>query len=66
MNQVDAAMAAYRQAIEWQNQPSGDQLSEEPLLNLGIDMLLHRGDLTEAEGLLDKSGGSGTRRSTNP
>jgi Flp pilus assembly protein TadD len=54
MNQVDAAMAAYRQAIEWQNEASGGELSEEPLLNLGI-VLLHRGNLTEAEGLLMKA-----------
>lgn len=54
MNQVDAAMAAYRQAIEWQNQASGDQMSEEPLLNLSV-VLLHRGNLAEAEGLLTKA-----------
>jgi len=54
MNQVDAAMAAYRQAIEWQNQGPRDQLSEEPLLNLGV-VLLHRNELTEAEGLLTKA-----------
>jgi tetratricopeptide (TPR) repeat protein len=51
MNQVDAAAAAYRQAIAWQDQGPQDQLSEEPLLNLGT-VLLHRGDLTEAETLL--------------
>ena len=54
MNQVDAAMGAYRQAIEWQNQGPRDQLSEEPLLNLGV-VLLHRNELTEAEGLLTKA-----------
>jgi Flp pilus assembly protein TadD len=53
-NQVDAAAAAYRQAIEWQDQGPRDQLSEEPLLNLGI-VLLHRGELTEAETLLTKA-----------
>jgi tetratricopeptide (TPR) repeat protein len=50
-NQVDAAVAAYRQAIEWQNQGPHDQLSEQPLLNLGI-VLLHRGNLAEAQPLL--------------
>ena len=54
MNQVDAAAVAYRQAIEWQDQGPHDQLSEEPLLNLGI-VLLHRGNLTEAEPLLTKA-----------
>lgn len=53
-NQVDAAVAAYRQAIEWQNQGPRDQFSEQPLLNLGI-VLLHRGDLAEAEPLLAKA-----------
>ena len=54
MNQADAAVAAYRQAIEWQDQGPRDQLSEQPLLNLGI-VLLHRGDLTEAHALLTKA-----------
>jgi tetratricopeptide (TPR) repeat protein len=53
-NQMDAAMAAYRQAIQWQDQGPPDQLSEEPLLNLGI-ALLHRGELTEAEAILSKA-----------
>lgn len=53
-NQVDAAVAAYRHAIEWQNQGPHDQLSEQPLLNLGI-VLLHRGNLDEAEPLLVKA-----------
>lgn len=53
-NHVDAAEAAYRQAIEWQNQGPPDQLSEEPLLNLGI-VLLHRGDLAETEPLFTKA-----------
>lgn len=53
-NQVDAAAAAYRQAIEWQNNGPSDQLSEEPLLNLGV-VLLHRGDLTGAEPLLTRA-----------
>ncbi|HEX5284649.1 MAG TPA: tetratricopeptide repeat protein [Bryocella sp.] len=51
LNQTDAAAAAYRRAIEWQNQGPRDQLSEEPLLNLGI-VLLHKGDLAEAQPLL--------------
>lgn len=54
MNQTDAAVAAYRQAIEWQDQGPRDQLSEQPLLNLAT-VLLHRGDLTEAEALLTKA-----------
>jgi Flp pilus assembly protein TadD len=53
-NQGDAAVAAYRQAIEWQDQGPHDQLSEQPLLNLGI-VLLHRGNLAEAEPLLIKA-----------
>ena len=53
-NHVDDAVAAYRRAIEWQNQGPHDQLSEEPLLNLGI-VLLHRGDLSEAESLLTQA-----------
>lgn len=53
-NQTDAAVAAYRQAIEWQDQGPHDQLSEQPLLNLGI-VLLHRGDLAGAEPLLLKA-----------
>lgn len=54
LNQVDAAAAAYRQAIEWQNQGPRDQQSEEPLLNLGV-VLLHRGELPEAEALLTRA-----------
>jgi Flp pilus assembly protein TadD len=53
-NQTDAAVAAYRQAIEWQDQGPRDQLSEQPLLNLGA-VLLHRGEMTEAESLLTKA-----------
>ena len=53
-NQTDAAVVAYRQAIEWQDQGPHDQLSEEPLLNLGT-VLLHRGEMTEAESLLTKA-----------
>lgn len=54
MNQADAAVAAYRQAIEWQDEGPREQLSEQPLLNLGI-VLLHRGDLAEAHTLLTKA-----------
>jgi Flp pilus assembly protein TadD len=53
-NQTNAAVAAYRQAIEWQNEGPRDQISEQPLLNLGI-VLLHRGELAEAEPLLTKA-----------
>lgn len=51
MNNTDAAVEAYRKAIEWQKDGPRDQMSEQPLLNLGI-VLLHRGDLTGAEPLL--------------
>ncbi|HTJ30927.1 MAG TPA: tetratricopeptide repeat protein [Acidobacteriaceae bacterium] len=51
LNQTDAAIAAYRQAIAWQNDGPHEQRSEQPLLNLGI-VLLHRSALAEAEPLL--------------
>jgi tetratricopeptide (TPR) repeat protein len=54
MNQTDAAVAAYRQAIAWQNEESSNQRSEQPLLNLSV-VLLHRGELAEAEPLLTEA-----------
>lgn len=54
LNQTDAAVAAYRQAISWQNGGAPSQRSEQPLLNLGI-VLLHRGVLDEAEALLTEA-----------
>ncbi|HEY4011283.1 MAG TPA: tetratricopeptide repeat protein [Acidobacteriaceae bacterium] len=54
MNQTDAAVEAYRRAIELQKEGPHDQLSEQPLLNLGI-VLLHRGELGEAEPLLTQA-----------
>lgn len=54
LNQTDAAVAAYRQAIAWQESGPADGISEQPLLNLAI-VLLHRGDLAGAEPLLKKA-----------
>jgi tetratricopeptide (TPR) repeat protein len=54
MNQTDAAVEAYRQAIKWQKEGPHDQVSEQPLLNLGI-VLLHREELAEAEPLLTQA-----------
>jgi tetratricopeptide (TPR) repeat protein len=54
LNQTDAAVAAYRQAIYWQDQGAPNQRSEQPLLNLGI-VLVHRGALDEAERLLTEA-----------
>ncbi|HEX4156571.1 MAG TPA: tetratricopeptide repeat protein [Acidobacteriaceae bacterium] len=54
LNQTDAAVVAYRQAIAWQEARPAGSMSEQPLLNLGI-VLLHRGDLAGAEPLLKKA-----------
>jgi Flp pilus assembly protein TadD len=54
LNQMDGAVAAYRQAISWQNEEAPNQRSEQPLLNLGI-VLVHRGVLDEAEPLLTEA-----------
>lgn len=53
-NQTDAAIVAYRQAIAWQDQGPPGEVSEQPLLNLGI-VLLHRGEVAEAGSLLSKA-----------
>jgi len=58
LNRVEDAMAAYRNAIKWQQ---GDpHPSEQPMLNLGI-MLLHQGKLPEAEHLLTEASGIAPR-----
>jgi tetratricopeptide (TPR) repeat protein len=54
MNQTDAAVVAYSQAIAWQNEGPLNQRSEQPLLNLSI-VLLHRNELAEAEPLLTEA-----------
>lgn len=54
LNQTDNAVAAYRQAIAWQEAgPAGEQ-SEQPLLNLAT-VLVHRGELDGAEPLLKQA-----------
>ena len=52
LNRAEDAMAAYRNAIKWQQ--GSPQPSEQPMLNLGI-MLLHQGKLPEAEHLLTEA-----------
>lgn len=54
LNRTDAAVAAYRQAVAWQEAGPADQMSEQPLLNLSI-VLLHQGRLKEAAPLLEKA-----------
>lgn len=54
LNQTDAAVAAYRQAIAWQDGGPADGMSEQPMLNLAI-VLLHRGELAAAEPLLKRA-----------
>jgi Flp pilus assembly protein TadD len=51
LNQVDSAIAAYRQAIAWQNERPPAERSDQPLLNLGT-VLVHQGQLAKAEPLL--------------
>jgi len=52
LNRTDDAIAAYRQAIAWQQKD--EHPSEQPLLNLGI-ILVHQEKLTEAESLLTRA-----------
>ena len=52
MNRQDDAVAAYRQAIAWQEQ--SPHPSEQPLLNLGI-ILIQRGETAEADKLLTQA-----------
>jgi Flp pilus assembly protein TadD len=52
LNRTEVAIAAYRNAIEWQQ--GSPHPSEQPLLNLGI-VLLHQGKLPEAEQLLTQA-----------
>ena len=51
LNRVQEAEAAYRQALTWQDADPQATAREQPLLNLAI-VVLHRGDLTEAQTLL--------------
>jgi Flp pilus assembly protein TadD len=52
LNRTDAAIAAYRQAIAWEQDEAHP--SEQPLLNLGI-ILVHQEKLAEAKDLLTKA-----------
>lgn len=52
LNRTDDAIAAYRNAIQWQQ--GSAHPSEQPLLNLGI-ALLHQGKMLEAEQLLTQA-----------
>ncbi len=52
LNRTDDAIAAYRQAIAWQQDDAHP--SEQPLLNLGI-ILVHEDKLDEAQALLTKA-----------
>ena len=52
LNRITDAVEAYRKAILWQQ--GSPHASEQPLLNLGI-MLLHQGNVQEAEGLLTQA-----------
>ncbi len=52
LNRQDDAVAAYRQAIAWQQ--DDPHPSEQPLLNLGI-VLVHQGKLEETQQLLEKA-----------
>jgi Flp pilus assembly protein TadD len=52
LNRVDDAVAAYRQAIAWQQNAAHP--SEQPLLNLGI-LMLHQDKLKEAQSLLTQA-----------
>jgi Flp pilus assembly protein TadD len=52
LNRTEDAISAYRKAIEWQQ--GRPHPSEQPLLNLGIE-LLHQGKMPEAEQLLTQA-----------
>jgi tetratricopeptide (TPR) repeat protein len=54
LNETDAAVIAYRQAVAWQEAGPAKERSEQPLLNLAV-VLLHRGNLSEAEPLLKQA-----------
>jgi tetratricopeptide (TPR) repeat protein len=54
LNHVDDAVAAYRQAIAWQDAGLHDRLSEQPFLNLAI-VMIHRSQLAEALPLLQRA-----------
>ncbi len=54
LNHTDEAIAAYRQAIAWESPAAPALGSEQPYLNLAI-VLLHRGQLAEAQTLLTRA-----------
>jgi Flp pilus assembly protein TadD len=54
LNRTDDAVAAYRQAIAWQDAGPPEKLSEQPLLNLAI-AVMHRGQMSEAHSLLARA-----------
>jgi Flp pilus assembly protein TadD len=54
LNRTDEAEAAYRQAIHWQDAGPPQDVSEQPLLNLGI-LLVEQGQLAEAKALLTRA-----------
>lgn len=54
MNRRDDAVAAYRQAIAWQETDRLAEASEQPLINLAI-ILIHDSKLDEAQALLAKA-----------
>ncbi len=56
LNHLDSAIAAYRQAIAWQKEGAPAEQSDQPLLNLGT-VLVHQGQLAEAEPLLVQASG---------
>jgi Flp pilus assembly protein TadD len=51
LNRIEDAIAAYRQAIAWQDAGPPENASEQPLLNLAI-VLMHQGKLAEVQPLL--------------
>ena len=51
LNRTEEAVSAYRQAIAWQDAEPAGRVSEQPLLNLAT-VLIHRGELAEAQPLL--------------
>jgi tetratricopeptide (TPR) repeat protein len=52
LNRPDDAIKSFRDALDWQK--NSTHPSEQPMLNLAI-ILLHRGELDEAEGLLKQA-----------
>jgi tetratricopeptide (TPR) repeat protein len=56
MNQPDAALTAYQQAVAWEETGAARDRSEWPLVNLAT-ILVRRGQLSEAEPLLTEAEG---------